>query len=296
MRLRQIEVFQAILQVGTISGAARLLNVSQPNVSRILTHTEQQLGFPLFIRQPKGLKVSEEGKQLIPKVESLYHELQSITALTENMKKHQSRDSALHIGAAHACAQQLVAPVMVEFQQTAQHVPIELVTEHFSTLRDAVLDNKLEFALTFGQHVPSELLAEPIFQSRMVAILPKELAHPDSVSLAWLYQHNLLMMQPDDPLGRVVHKAMAFQQLNPTNLIYVKTYSMIADLIVSGGGVGIVDLFTAARYKEQLDIVPIIEPLPFELMLISRRESPQSHAALELKKMFKRRCIELSNE
>ncbi|MEI8631900.1 LysR family transcriptional regulator [Vibrio sp. PP-XX7] len=48
MRLRQIEVFHAILQAGTISGAARLLHVSQPNVSRILTHAEQQLGFCLI--------------------------------------------------------------------------------------------------------------------------------------------------------------------------------------------------------------------------------------------------------
>ena len=48
MNLRQLEVFYAIMQTGTVSGAARNLHVSQPNVTRILAHTEQQLGFGLF--------------------------------------------------------------------------------------------------------------------------------------------------------------------------------------------------------------------------------------------------------
>lgn len=51
MRLRHIEVFQAIVQTGSISAAARLLNVSQPNISRVLNHAEQQLGFALFERR-----------------------------------------------------------------------------------------------------------------------------------------------------------------------------------------------------------------------------------------------------
>lgn len=50
MRLRQIEVFRAVMLVGTVSEAARMLNVSQPVVTRVLQHTELQLGFRLFDR------------------------------------------------------------------------------------------------------------------------------------------------------------------------------------------------------------------------------------------------------
>ena len=48
MRLRQIEVFHAVYTSGSISAAARALNVSQPSVSKVLRHTEVQLGLPLF--------------------------------------------------------------------------------------------------------------------------------------------------------------------------------------------------------------------------------------------------------
>lgn len=83
MRLRHIEVFQAIVQTGSISAAARLLNVSQPNVSRVLNHAEQQLGFALFERRAQGMVVTAEGRRLLPEVEDIYQRLQSITQLTE---------------------------------------------------------------------------------------------------------------------------------------------------------------------------------------------------------------------
>ena len=50
VNLRQLEIFYAVMKSGTVSGAAKHLHVSQPNVTRVLSHTEQQLGFALFER------------------------------------------------------------------------------------------------------------------------------------------------------------------------------------------------------------------------------------------------------
>ena len=44
MRFRQIEVFHAVYTTGSISAAARALHVSQPSVSKVLHHTQYQLG------------------------------------------------------------------------------------------------------------------------------------------------------------------------------------------------------------------------------------------------------------
>lgn len=48
--LKQLEYFQGVMAAGTVSGAAALLNVSQPNVSRMLKYTESRLGIRLFER------------------------------------------------------------------------------------------------------------------------------------------------------------------------------------------------------------------------------------------------------
>src|SRR6478609_4429323 len=44
MTLRQIEVIRAVMVTGTIGGAARLLNVSAPGISRLVKYTEKSLG------------------------------------------------------------------------------------------------------------------------------------------------------------------------------------------------------------------------------------------------------------
>ena len=294
MRLRHIEVFQAIVQTGSISAAARLLNVSQPNISRVLNHAEQQLGFALFERRIQGMSVTAEGRRLLPEIDDLCQRLQSITQLTEQLRRGEGQ--LVRVGAAHAFGQMVLAPALVTWRQQMASVSVELVTEHFSTLCQMILDNQLDFALVFGQQVDADLLAEPLFQSSMVALLPLNHPRNEPVTLAWLCNNNLLMMQAQDPLGRVPHRALRDKKLNPAVSLSIKTYSVIADMVLAGGGTGVVDLFTACRYAEQLKLLPIAQPLPFEVMLISRRDQPQSQSTLQLKQVIRNRLWEIARQ
>lgn len=51
MTLRQVEVVRAVMMTGTINGAATLLGVSAPGISRLVKHTEESLGLRLFERK-----------------------------------------------------------------------------------------------------------------------------------------------------------------------------------------------------------------------------------------------------
>lgn len=294
MRLRHIEVFQAIAQAGSISGAARLLSVSQPNVSRVLNHAEQQLGFTLFERRTQGMVVTAEGRRLLPEVDELYQRLQAINVLTDQLR--QGEGQTVCMGAAHAFGQMVLAPALVTWRQQASAVSVELVTEHFAALCQGILDNQLDFALVFGQQVNADLLAEPLFQSNMVALLPQDHPHNGPVTLEWLCQNNLLLMQPQDPLGRVLHRALRDKALQPSASLSIKTYSVIADMVLAGGGVGVVDLFTACRYGSQLKLAPIAQPLPFEVMLISRCDRPQSQSTLQLKQVIRNKLWDIARQ
>src|SRR3954464_6432118 len=86
MRLRHIEVFHAIMQVGTISGAAKMLHISQPAVTKVLQHAELQLGMPLFERVRGKLIPRPEAHRLYAESEKLYLDLQSIRRLALSLK------------------------------------------------------------------------------------------------------------------------------------------------------------------------------------------------------------------
>ena len=68
MRLQHIEIFHAVYTCGSITAAAKMLNVSQPSVSKVLAHAEQQLGFALFDRLKGKLIPTQETERLITHV------------------------------------------------------------------------------------------------------------------------------------------------------------------------------------------------------------------------------------
>src|SRR5690606_28821782 len=76
LSLRQIEVFRAIMMAGSISGAGRMVHVSQPAVSRVLALTEARLGYPLFERAKGRLLPTPEARRLYQEVEHVYGGIQ----------------------------------------------------------------------------------------------------------------------------------------------------------------------------------------------------------------------------
>jgi hypothetical protein len=81
MRLKHIEVLHAIMVSGSLSGAARLLNVSQPAVTQSLQHAEVQLGYPLFKRVRNRLIPTQETLALYTEVDKLFAQLESVRTL-----------------------------------------------------------------------------------------------------------------------------------------------------------------------------------------------------------------------
>src|SRR3546814_7456126 len=72
-----MEVFRAVMLTGSINGASKMLFISQPAVSRIVSHTEQTLGFQLFNRTKGKLVPTPEGEALFREVDDFYqHALQ----------------------------------------------------------------------------------------------------------------------------------------------------------------------------------------------------------------------------
>lgn len=108
MRLRHIEIFQAIRQTGSVSGAAQLLHVSQPAVSKVLQHAELRLGFPLFLRVRGKLQPTPEALLLEREVDKVTESLQGVQRLAESLRSEPGH--RLRIGSTPALALSLLPP------------------------------------------------------------------------------------------------------------------------------------------------------------------------------------------
>ena len=84
-KLRQMEVFRAVMLTGSMNGAAKLLFVSQPAVSRLIAHAEQSLGLQLFARDKGKLTPTPEAQRLFEEVGPLFEEALRIDELARDL-------------------------------------------------------------------------------------------------------------------------------------------------------------------------------------------------------------------
>ena len=71
MDVKQLEYFRAIVDAGTISGAARVLHMTQPPLSYQVKMLEEELQVQLFLRGTKKITLTEAGKTLYDRAGSL---------------------------------------------------------------------------------------------------------------------------------------------------------------------------------------------------------------------------------
>ena len=81
MRLRHIEVIQAILQTGNLGHAAELLQLPAATLSATLQEAEQQLGFMLFASVRGRLQATRDTLVLQPHINQLYQALEPLRQL-----------------------------------------------------------------------------------------------------------------------------------------------------------------------------------------------------------------------
>ena len=91
LTLRQIEVIRAILITGPVKGAADLLGVSAPGISRVMKHTETQLGLRLFSRAHGRFAPTEEARHIFTQINEVFAKVENLQHSIDMLKRGESR-------------------------------------------------------------------------------------------------------------------------------------------------------------------------------------------------------------
>ena len=119
MELRQLEYFRAIVDAGTISGAARMLHMTQPPLSYQLKMLEEELQVPLLVRGTKKITLTEAGKTLYEQAGTLL----MLADLTKREVVKSSQAATLHIGMTPSTVS-LLSDYLLRFSKTASARPL----------------------------------------------------------------------------------------------------------------------------------------------------------------------------
>ena len=106
MTLRQVEVIRAVMVTGTIGGAAKLLNVSAPGISRLVKYTEKSLGVRFFQRQNGRYFPTPEAQNIFEQINGVYKKVDDLTEIISKIGR--GALSELRIGSVPSISQIMV--------------------------------------------------------------------------------------------------------------------------------------------------------------------------------------------
>lgn len=141
--LRQLEVFDAIATLGSLSSAAERLGMSQSAASSAINDLQIMLGRPLFAHaKGRALQITDEGKRMQATVRSVLSKVQDIET-----PQDAPLGGKLVIGATQMIADALLTPVCVEFRKLHPEVQIKIEAASSIDLFERLMRFELETAL-----------------------------------------------------------------------------------------------------------------------------------------------------
>lgn len=261
MRLRHIEVFQAVMETGSMSAAARLIHLTQSAVSRSVANAELQLGYPLFHRAGGRLVPTTEGLALFEESSAIFERLESLKRTAHNLKS--GEQGLLRIAAIPAVCHKLLPDALVRFHRLHPEVTVEVHTLHKRQIAAELLTRSADVGFDYYT------IAHPGIQSRalgvgpLYAMLPGRHAHAVARGLgpkalvALLKTLPAVALTDDDPLYMAFLRYCEHQGFRPSGRLLVQTSQLAEELVARELGWTVVDFRSAAMRRKDVVVAPL---------------------------------------
>ncbi|HSV83999.1 MAG TPA: LysR family transcriptional regulator [Ramlibacter sp.] len=280
MTLRQLETLYAILRTGSITAAARSLHITQPAVSAVLKHTEQQLGMPLFERQKGRLVPTPEALRLLPDLEEIFGRIETVSRMVDDLRD--GRAGQLVVATSPTLVNSLLPRAIAALRERSRFIKVSIhsLPTPLAVLR--VARREADFGLVYGP--VDDPLVEPVtlLQTHIACVVPKwhRLAGRDIVAAEDLKDESVISTGSRTRLGTLIEDACLQHGQEPPVIGIEASSSMAACQMVScGAGIALVDQTTALGYDyKDLAFKPFSPEIRIEIQMIFPIDRPRSRA------------------
>ena len=286
MRLRHIEVIQAILQTGHLGTAAEWLQLPVGEVDATLKDAEQQLGFMLFASVRGRLQATRETLELQAQITALYEALEPLQRLASRLKHHHA--PPLRALCTPPLANQLLPQSIAALRRRFQDMPCNLSSQPVGEIINSLLLHEADVGLSLHDPEHPQIQSTVLAQGKLQLLAPHGWLKPKQkyIALQELAGQSLIGLEGHDPLSRLLDAKLHALRPLPVVQTRVQTYPMMRGLVEAGEGLAIVDPFTALGARESgLDACPVSPPIVVSLYALTLKDaaaSPALNALLEI--------------
>ena len=284
MNLRQLEVFHAIMRAGSVTGAAEALHVSQPAISNVLKHMEQQLGFKLFERIGGRLHPTPEATDLLPDVNEIFGRIGTLTRVVQEMRG--GRTGRLVIATSPTLVNAFLPGAIARFRERSSAIQISIQSLPTPLAIERVSRREVDMGLVYAPVTDSAVEAEELAVTEIACAVPRKhaLARRREIGADDLGGEPVISLGATTRIGMLIEAACRRTGMSPPAVSIEASSSFAACLMASeGAGIAIVDRATALSGKfEDLAFRPFQPRIALTVQLIYPRNRPRSRAVVRL--------------
>lgn len=250
LTLRHLEAFRAMMMRKSVTGAADLLGVTQPVVTRLISDLEQRIAFPLFSRQKGRLIPTAEALILLDDVHQALLAIERINYASSSVRE--LRQGKLLVSAAPAIALCCLPEAIASFSKENPDILISLHMDNSPTVLEMTHDGRCDVGFAM---LPTTVAAggnrELLLSGRMVAVVPTghRLADADVLGPADFSGENYISMSRLIEARTLVDTL--FMSHGIERNINIETQISVAVIrhVEAGAGISLIDPVSAAGYR-----------------------------------------------
>jgi DNA-binding transcriptional LysR family regulator len=270
------------MQMGTVSGAARMLNVSQPAVTKSLQLLEADLKVTLFERIKGRIHPTPDSEILAQEIERLFGSLQSVERAAEEVR-HGTKGH-VKIAAVGNLASSLVATTVARFIENRPQVRVEIQALSTRRVAEEVSNDQVDLGLLDVPFADGYFESIPLCRCQVACIVAQEnpLARKAFVRPADLLKSRIISFASDTMTGMLLQQAFRQDKLDYPLAVVTNQTMTACELARQGVGVALVDPFPLLpRMPDDLAVIPFKPAIEFHPTIICPPSRPVSSAADE---------------
>lgn len=238
MDLRQLRTFVTVVDAGSFSRAAAVLNLAQPSLSRQVALLEAEAGHRLLVRTGRGAVATEAGLVLLGHARTMLEEAERARQALADLEE--SPAGRVTVGLPPRVALGLSVPLVHHFRERFPRATITVLEGLSLSLRESLMAGRMDLALLFDPPPAAQLRCEPLMREKLVLVAPRGSCLPPRVALAALPQYPLVLPSAPNAIRALLDRALAPRRIALTVAAEVGAVGTALALVARGEGCTVV--------------------------------------------------------
>jgi LysR family transcriptional regulator of abg operon len=291
IKFHQIRAFVEVARQGSIRGASRAMNLSQPALTKSIKELEEGMAAQLFVRRSKGVALTECGESFYQHANLILEELRA--AQDDICQRQGLLGGQINIGMGASIARTLMPAVITRFHEQHPLVKVRIMEGQLVSMINELRQGELDFTINTYYQGPfdHEFIFEKLFE-KPFAVFCRE-GHPavGVKSINELLHYNWTMPTPRGSYYKQLEDVFKYRSQIPRIDVVCETFSSCISLVAQSDFLSILpqELGCDPLLAHRLVMLPIEETLPkAAYYLIQRRDSRQTPLTSSLITQFRR--------